>query len=88
MKSLAVIPTDDLKALVTEAVADALAAHDRRPALLDRTQLAHALSCSPSHVDVLRKQGLPTVFVGTARRFDLAAVLAWLQQAQTVNDNG
>lgn len=70
---------------MTEAVAEALAAHDGRPALLDRTALARALTCSPSHVDNLRKRGLPTVLLGEAKRFDLAAVLAWLQ---AVNDNG
>lgn len=75
MSSVAVIQTEQLKALVTEAVEEALAAHDGRPALLDRNALAHALSVSPSHVDVLRKRGLPTVRLGDAPRFDLVDVL-------------
>ena len=85
MQQVALIHPDQLKALVAEAVAEALAAHDGKPALLDRAALARALTCSPGHVDNLRKQGLPTTWLGDAPRFDLAAVLAWLQ---AVNDNG
>jgi hypothetical protein len=72
------ISPEDLKQLVSDAVAEALAAHDGKPALLDRNALAKALTCSPSHVDNLRKQGLPTVLLGDSPRFILADVLAWL----------
>lgn len=73
------IPAEEVRTLVTQAVEEALAAHDGKPVLLDRVGLARALSCSPSHIDNLRKQGLPTVFVGGAPRFALADVLGWLK---------
>lgn len=79
--SLVVIPTAALKGIVSEAVSAALLEHAGTPALLDRAALARALTCSPAHVDNLRKKGLPTVFVGEAPRFVLSDVLAWLRQA-------
>jgi hypothetical protein len=79
MSRFVMIPADEVRVLVTQAVEEALAAHDGKPALLDRTGLARALTCSPSHIDNLRKQGLRTVFVGDAPRFVLADVLTWLK---------
>jgi hypothetical protein len=77
---LTVVTTpDQLKELVKEAVEEALDAHDGKPALLTRESLAQALSCSPGHVDNLRKQGLPTIWLRDAPRFDLVAVLDWLR---------
>jgi hypothetical protein len=80
--SIIVLPTDELRALVADAVAEALSNHSGQPALLDRTGLARALTCSPSHVDNLRKTGLPTVFLGDSPRFVLADVLAWLSNSR------
>ena len=89
MSSLAVIPVDELKALVTEAVATALAAHDRAPRLLTRDGLARALGCSANHVDHLRKRGLPEVRLGQAAvRFELGAVLEWIRRQPAENDRG
>lgn len=73
------IPADEVRALVTEAVQHALSEHDGKPTLLDRTALARALSCSASHVDNMRRAGLPTVFLGEAPRFLLSDVLAWIK---------
>jgi hypothetical protein len=80
MERFVMIPADEVKTIVTRAVEEALAAHDGKPALLDRTGLARALTCSPSHVDNLRKKGLPTVFVGDAPRFVLTEVVDWLRK--------
>jgi hypothetical protein len=79
-QTLVALSAEDLSRAMRDAVLDALAEHDGRPALLDRTGLARALSCSPSHIDVLRKRGLPTVYVGEAPRFELGSVLTWLRQ--------
>jgi hypothetical protein len=48
------------------------------PALLDREGLAQQLAISTGMVDKLRRQGLPTVWIGECPRFVLAEVLAWL----------
>jgi hypothetical protein len=85
VNAIVMLSPDDLRALVTEAVAEALAV---QPALLDRTGLAKALSCSPSHVDNLRKSGLPTVYLGDAPRFVLNDVLAWVTRARYDQPNG
>lgn len=77
--ALVMLEAAELETLVQGAVARALAEHAGAPALLDRTGLARALSCSPSTVDTLRKRGLPTVFVGESPRFELSSVIAWLK---------
>lgn len=53
--------------------------HPRAPALLTRDALAFELSISPSQLDRLRAQGLPTLRVAGMPRFELADVLAWLR---------
>lgn len=75
------LTTEDLRALVNDAVADALAerANDNGPALLDQAQLAKAIGVSTRTIFELRKQGLPTVWVCESPRFELAAVLDWLK---------
>jgi phage terminase Nu1 subunit (DNA packaging protein) len=66
-------------------VRDAL--KETRPLLVDKAQLAAQLSCSPSHIDNLRKRGLPTVGIGAAAvRFDTQEVMAWLRE-QAANDS-
>lgn len=79
MNGLALIPAEQLRELVSEAVEAALAAHDGKPALLDRAGLARALSCSASHIDSLRRAGLPELRLGDAPRFELARCLEWLR---------
>lgn len=67
----------ELEALVERA---ARAAVERGAELLvDREGLARRLGCSASHIDALRKKGLPTVMVGAAVRFDACDVVAWLK---------
>lgn len=60
-----------------EALAEARA--PQAPALLDRRGLAAALGISPTGVDRLRAEGLPTIMVVESPRFDLADCLAWLK---------
>lgn len=69
----------ELTELVAKAVAQALVEHDGRPALLDRSGLAKALTCSTTHVDALRRAGLPTIWLGDAPRFELSEVLSWIR---------
>lgn len=66
-----------LRELVREA---ARLANAPEPLLVSRTGLAERLGCSPSHIDGLRKRGLPTVMVGEAVRFEPPVVLAWLRK--------
>ena len=75
----------ELSALVTEAVALALSAHEGRPkpALLDREGLAAVLGVSSGMVDKLRRRGLPHYRIGDSPRFDLDACLEWIWR-----DNG
>lgn len=61
-----------------ERVAERVAAR-QAPLLVDKQGLASRLECSASHIDVLRKRGLPTVLVGQAVRFEPEAVVAWLR---------
>lgn len=68
----------ELSSLVRDAVADALGMKSG-PVLLDKQGLAHKLGCSASHIDVLRKRGLPTLLVGQAVRFEVEAVFEWLR---------
>jgi len=69
-----------LSSLVSEAVTEALEAHGQGAALLvDKQTLAHKLGCSATHVDHLRKRGLPIVRLGDSVRFEIEAVLTWLR---------
>lgn len=67
-----------LSSLVSTAVKDALGA-SCNALLVDKQTLAHRLSCSATHVDNLRKAGMPWVSVGQAVRFEPNAVLEWLK---------
>lgn len=79
-QALVALSQEELARVVRESVETALSEHSGAPALLDRNGLARALTCSPGHVDNLRKKGMPTVWVGESPRFELAEVLAWLRQ--------
>lgn len=83
-------PTQQLLAIVQQligdavrdAVADALCEmqpSEPSPVLVDRSGLAHALSCSLSTIDRLRSEGCPQVLVGDSPRFRVAAVVQWLE---------
>jgi hypothetical protein len=52
------------------------------PHLLDRHELAAALRVSPSSIDKLRRRGMPHRKVGDSSRFELQAVLDWLDTNQ------
>lgn len=74
---------EELLGLVRRAVGEASVP---RPLLVDKQGLARSLNCSPAHIDVLRKRGLPTVNVGQLVRFEPDAVLAWLRKQTESND--
>lgn len=60
---------------------DALGAQQpAAPVLVDRQELARALGVSVSTVDRLREDGMPTVWVVEAPRFEVEAVLVWLRE--------
>jgi hypothetical protein len=50
------------------------------PALLDRRGIAMALNCGLDTIDKLRAEGMPSLRVGDAPRFELEAVLRWLRE--------
>src|SRR5687768_13077140 len=87
--SIAVLPQSELETLIRRAVAEALAdaSAGPAPALLDRAGLARSLCCCESTVDTLRRNGLPTIFVGKAPRFVLADVLHWLKEESATDDD-
>jgi len=52
-----------------------------RAALSAKSVLAHSLGVSPATIDRLSRAGrIPFVYVGDARRFDVAAVIAKLKE--------
>lgn len=69
-----------LEALVSHSVSAALALRNSLPVLVDKQELASQLGCSASHVDHLRKDGLPTLRVGQLMRFEPAKVMEWLRE--------
>ena len=74
---LIVCTPERLSSLVTSAVKDAMGSSTQL--LVDKQILAKRLCCSPTHIDNLRKAGMPWVSVGQAVRFEPGAVLAWLK---------
>ena len=49
------------------------------PALVDWQDLSAQLACSKSTIMRLRQAGMPHVMVGDSLRFNVAAVLKWLE---------
>jgi phage terminase Nu1 subunit (DNA packaging protein) len=47
--------------------------------LVDRTELARRLSCSPSLVEKLQRDGMPRVQIGTRVVYEPTEVIAWLR---------
>ena len=81
---------ETLVSLIADAVVDRLAeqAAERTPEptsprLLDRRGLAEMLTCCTDTVDRLRAEGMPTVLVSEAIRFEGGACLEWLRQRGT-----
>jgi len=73
----------ELRALVAEAVAEALEAErPGPPALLTRQQLASVFGCSPSLIDKFLRQGLPCIRLGDSPRFQVEAALEWLRSGE------
>lgn len=80
MQQIVVLDPATLRTLIQAAVSEALAGAAGAPALLTREALAERLSCSPGHVDALRRRGLPERRLGAAAvRFELAECLEWLR---------
>lgn len=81
---MVVMQADELEKLVEGAVRRAL---ESCSSLVDKQALAQRLGCSPSHVDALRKRGLPTVTVSPkVVRFETDKVVAWLAAQSPDND--
>jgi hypothetical protein len=85
---LVTLTSDDLRALVAEAVAEALA--DRppeaaTPALLTQRQLAKTLNVSERSVYSFRSEGMPHLMIGESPRFALVECLAWFRTRQDKN---
>jgi hypothetical protein len=73
---------EDVRDLVREELETALLARSNAPdapALLTQDQLAKALVCSVRTIFTLREQGCPVVMLLESPRFDLAAVIKWLE---------
>src|SRR5688572_5300162 len=81
-RMLVTLTVPELRSLMAEAVRTALAEQrpPAEPALIDRDELATALSVSPSTLDRMRSEAnFPELRVGDAPRFELEAVLEWLR---------
>lgn len=78
---------DELRAIVREAVAEALAGTTRSASrLLTKADVARELACSVATVDRMTRDGMPAVTVGRTRRFDAAACRAWLETRTAPRD--
>lgn len=78
--SVIVIGPEELAELIRKAVDAALAElQEISPALLDRNGLAQRLGVSVGMIDRFRRDGCPVVWVGSAPRFELDAMLAFLR---------
>jgi excisionase family DNA binding protein len=80
VSAVVVVSPDELRALVREAVAEALAPRQNTGSeLVTKGELARSLSCSTASIDRMVREGLPGVVVGKTRRFDREAVRVWLE---------
>jgi hypothetical protein len=68
-----------LRAIVAEAVDQALDAREAKPAILDLKGICAALSVSERTLLDLRKAGMPHTFAGDSPRFVVSEVLDWLK---------
>ena len=73
---MVVLSAAELVEMMDGVVRKALAANDT---LVDKHELAQKLGCCASHVDALRKRGMPTVHVSPkVVRFEPAKCIEWL----------
>jgi hypothetical protein len=79
LAALMPIARDLLREVVAEVLDEQAASAPPTPALITIDQLAAALQTSRASINRLRERGLPTVMLLDSPRFDLAAVLAWLE---------
>lgn len=68
---------DELASIVAEAI-PAPGRETAPPRLVDRRTCAEALGISLAALDRLRAEGMPSVRIGDAPRFDVQRVIAWL----------
>jgi len=66
------------KPLATRALHSTAVEPIHSPALLTRAELAQHLRVLPARVDQLRRDGMPTSYIGKSPRFDLAACRGWI----------
>jgi hypothetical protein len=76
---IVVLSVEELEAIVERAVRTAMGS-SHQPLLVDKQSMAQKLGCSAAHIDNLRKQGLPVVWLGEAVRFDPPKVVDWLRE--------
>jgi hypothetical protein len=69
-----------LEELIAKAVCQAMDRGIGGPVLVDKQGLARAIGCSATHIDQMRRAGLPTVQVGQRVRFEPAKVVEWLRE--------
>ena len=83
---LIVVPLDQLRAAWREDLTEVLAAHDAKrsnaPVLVDAVALARALSVSRATVHRWRVRGCPCIPVGDTFRYQIAAVVNWLESGR------
>jgi len=72
----------ELESLVSRAVGQAFIGitDERGGRLLDRNELALRLSCSAGHVDKMRRDGMPCLYLGDSPRFVFADCVRWLSE--------
>lgn len=71
----------ELAELVRDNMSEALAASRAMPVLVDKQDMARQLGCSPSSIDRLRREGLPSLqLAAQVVRFEPAKVIEWLRE--------
>jgi hypothetical protein len=69
----------ELAALIRDAVGDGGSKPSgSEPRLLDRHGLAERLACSPGHVDRMRRDGMPCLYIGDSPRFLFDDCVHWI----------
>ena len=70
-----------LEELIAKAVCQAFDRGIGGPVLIDKQDMARQLGCSPSSLDRLRREGLPSVQLAKqVVRFEPAKVIEWLRE--------
>ncbi len=85
---IVMLTTAQLRALVTDAVIDALAefraGEQPEKATLGGSELAKRIGVSRTKIHHLRHAGMPSLKVGDTYRFELKSCLAWLRERGNV----